>query len=130
MTPRWSVMATMADSSSANLRSASSLSDRRRASSASSGGCVSFRGVMLMALSNSSRGGFGRRGLVRRAVELLQAVAQLVARDAQEFGGARLVAAASFYGLAHERVLDLVEGDAVRWEVEAARARAVPTGRP
>src|ERR671926_575787 len=108
MRPVWSVMATMADSSSANLRSASSLSERRSASSVSCGRSVSFSVVSLMAPSNSSRGGLGRRGLVRRAVELLQAVAQLVARDAQEFGGARLVTAAPFYGLTHERVLYLV----------------------
>src|SRR5918911_4496325 len=113
MTPRWSVMATIADSSKANLRSANSFKERRSASSVSNGRSVSFR-ISLMAFSKSLRGGLGRRGLVRRAVELLQAVAQLVARDAQKFGGARLVTAAPFYGLTHERVLYLVQGDALR----------------
>src|SRR5919112_2356690 len=112
MRPVWSVMATMADSSSANLRSASSFKERRSASSVSRGVAesrvVSLSVVSLIVLSDSSRGCFGRRGLVRRrAVELLQSVAKLVARDAQHLGRARLVAAAAFYGLAHERVLDL-----------------------
>src|ERR671913_1998917 len=100
MTPRWSVIATMADSSRANFRSASSLSERLSASSVSKGrspiGVASCRVLSLIVGLRPSGGGF-RRGLVLRcgAFELLESVAQLVARDAEEFGGACLVTIAS-----------------------------------
>src|SRR5215213_4481395 len=105
MTPRWSVMATMADSSRANLRSASSLSERLSASSVSKS--RSFSSVscgvlsLIGCLKLSGRRFRGGALLGARAFELLEAVAQLVARDSQQLGGALLVAAAPFYGLPH-----------------------------
>src|SRR5215207_10724084 len=109
MTPRWSVMATMADSSRANLRSASSFDERRSASSASKGRrpppaasssfAVSRTVGSLIACAELS-GGRPVRGLVLggEALKFLEAVAQLVARDAEQLGGARLVAATALDG--------------------------------
>src|SRR5215207_8018860 len=123
MRPRWSVIATMADSSRANFRSASSLSDLLKASSASKG-YPSVRGVSCGVLSLivgkrlSTRRLRGGAFVARRAAELLEPVAQLVARDVQQFGRARLVAAAPAHGLPHQRVLDLFERDALGRELE------------
>src|SRR5918993_1873460 len=123
MTPRWSVMATMADSSSANLRSASSFDERRSASSASKGrrpppaASSSFavsRTVGSLIMCAEVSGGRAVRGLVPggEALYFLEAVAQLVARDAEQLGGARLVAAAALDGLPHQPTLHLFERDA------------------
>src|SRR4051812_2496506 len=106
MTPRWSVMATMADSSRANLRSASSLSERLSASSVlkprsrASASCSVLSLIVCFLLSSGRLD--ARVGVRRPAIELLEAVAQLVARDVQEFRGARLITPATFDGLSHE----------------------------
>src|SRR5215210_5192397 len=117
MMPRWSVMATMADSSRANLRSASSLSERLSASSVSKSRSRTSVPCNVLSLIVCFLLGRGRldagAGVRRPAFELLEAVAQLVARNAQEFRGARLVTAAPFDGLPHERDFHVFERDAL-----------------
>ena len=44
-----------------------------------------------------------------RLFNLLQSVAKLIARNAQQFGGAGLIACAPFHRLAHKRQLELLQ---------------------
>jgi len=54
-------------------------------------------------------------------VKLLESIAQLISRDPEQFGGARLIAVAALECLSHQRHFDIVEHDAFGRESKHVR---------
>src|SRR6185295_11778983 len=115
MIPRWSVIATIADSSSANLMSASSFCERSSASLGVSSASTDLAVIWKLRLGTGDL----------RFFEFLQTVSKLVARDAQELGGACLITTASLDRLPDKREFSFVERNSCFRQHESCRSFAV-----
>src|SRR5215217_6677126 len=107
MIPRWSVIATIADSSSANLISANSFSERSSASFGVISRSTDLASITVIGIKQ--RSGFGASAGDLPIIEFLQTVPELVPRNAQEFGGACLITTTSLDCLPHKRELSFIE---------------------